>query len=422
MQTTVMPYAVLRTTRCQKAAQEAWETPLVKVKDPGDYVSANRQTRHDRTGPPPRTRRHGGMTDPEGFAISPYGHVNVSRTSGRIEVPSSAEGRPVPAREGPFRPSPFLDTGRPAPSVSWAANRCLRFGGLHGTSRPRGAHANGSAIAGAQARPAAPRVSATRLQRAGRGPTPRCTGRSSGLPESDDRRGHGLSRPRGVIRGRRPTPPGNRPRVRCAPLDPAYRRGGTSGPRDGPPRGARPPRDDGAGDASPILRRPRPRDSCPDSLAHDSVLDRFPPSRSLRTQPRPRGPCLDHRRVRRRAVLPGRRDRAPRPHGRHGRPREPRGPLRLPVQRRRDVPLRRTGLLLGDLDPRALPPLRTLDGDALRPRRLRGVAGACAAHPAVREPREGRWLDRAGRDGLPGPRRCRPRATRRKGPNRRRRD
>jgi len=36
MQTAVMPYADLRTTRCQKAAQEAWETPLVKVKDPVD--------------------------------------------------------------------------------------------------------------------------------------------------------------------------------------------------------------------------------------------------------------------------------------------------------------------------------------------------------------------------------------------------
>jgi len=35
MQTVVMPYAVLRTTRGQKAAQEAWETPVVKVKNRG---------------------------------------------------------------------------------------------------------------------------------------------------------------------------------------------------------------------------------------------------------------------------------------------------------------------------------------------------------------------------------------------------
>src|SRR5207245_6474051 len=53
------------------------------------------------------------------------------------------------------------------------------------------------------------------------------------------------------------------------------------------------------------------------------------------------------------------------------RPREPRGPLGLPVQRGRDLPIRGSGLLLGGLDPRALPPLRTLDGDALRPRGLR---------------------------------------------------
>lgn len=35
MQTAVRHYADLRTGRGQKAAQEAWETPLVKVKDPG---------------------------------------------------------------------------------------------------------------------------------------------------------------------------------------------------------------------------------------------------------------------------------------------------------------------------------------------------------------------------------------------------
>jgi len=35
MQTAVRHYADLRTTRGQKAAQEAWETPVVKVKDRG---------------------------------------------------------------------------------------------------------------------------------------------------------------------------------------------------------------------------------------------------------------------------------------------------------------------------------------------------------------------------------------------------
>jgi hypothetical protein len=35
MQTAVRHYADLRTGRGQRAAQEAWETPIVKVKDPG---------------------------------------------------------------------------------------------------------------------------------------------------------------------------------------------------------------------------------------------------------------------------------------------------------------------------------------------------------------------------------------------------
>jgi len=181
--------------------------------------------------------------------------------------------------------------------------------------------------------------------------------RSRGLPESDDGDGHGHARPGGVTRGRRPTPSGNRPRVRCPPLDRADRRGGAPGPRDRPARGARSQRHDGAGDASAVPRRPRPCDSRPDPLADDPVLGRFPPSGSRRTQLRSRSPRFDHCLVRRRSVLPGRCDRAPCPHGRHGRPREPRGPLGLPVQRGRDLPIRGSGLLLGGLDPRALPPL-----------------------------------------------------------------
>src|SRR3989442_15759657 len=88
---------------------------------------------------------------------------------------------------------------RYAPSVSWAVSPLPRFGGLHGTSRPRGAQANDRAIRGGQNRPTDSRLPATRLQRPGRGPTSRRTGRSRGLIESADGDGHGQSRPRRAI-------------------------------------------------------------------------------------------------------------------------------------------------------------------------------------------------------------------------------
>ena len=44
MQTAVRHYADLRTTRDQKAAQEAWETPVVKVKE---IVTSKRQQTSD---------------------------------------------------------------------------------------------------------------------------------------------------------------------------------------------------------------------------------------------------------------------------------------------------------------------------------------------------------------------------------------
>src|SRR5437667_9996773 len=41
MQTAVRHSVDMRTTRGQKSAQEAWETPLVKMKDPGVSASVN---------------------------------------------------------------------------------------------------------------------------------------------------------------------------------------------------------------------------------------------------------------------------------------------------------------------------------------------------------------------------------------------
>jgi len=57
--------------RGQKAAQEAWETPVVEARVRGVSASAKRQTRHDRKRRPSRTRPNGGMADPEGSVISP---------------------------------------------------------------------------------------------------------------------------------------------------------------------------------------------------------------------------------------------------------------------------------------------------------------------------------------------------------------
>src|SRR2546422_2872527 len=72
---------------------------------------------------------------------------------------------------------------RYAPSVSWAVGPLPRFGGLHGTSPPRGAQANNPAIRGGQTRPTDSRLTTTRLQRPGPGPPSRRTPCSGGLPE-----------------------------------------------------------------------------------------------------------------------------------------------------------------------------------------------------------------------------------------------
>src|SRR5881397_119803 len=71
MQKAVRHYADLRTARGQKAAQEAWETPVVEARVRGVSASAKRQTRHDRKRRRSRTRPNGGMADPEGSVISP---------------------------------------------------------------------------------------------------------------------------------------------------------------------------------------------------------------------------------------------------------------------------------------------------------------------------------------------------------------
>src|SRR2546428_14074739 len=61
MQKAVRHYADLRTARGQKAAQEAWETPVVEARVRSVSASAKRQTRHDRKRRPSRTRPNGGM-------------------------------------------------------------------------------------------------------------------------------------------------------------------------------------------------------------------------------------------------------------------------------------------------------------------------------------------------------------------------
>src|SRR6266705_583300 len=90
MQKAVRHYADLRTARGQKAAQEAWETPVVEARDRGVSASAKRQTRHDRKRRPSRTRPNGGMADPEGSVIL---HEDTSMSDGTAGLLRDAERR-----------------------------------------------------------------------------------------------------------------------------------------------------------------------------------------------------------------------------------------------------------------------------------------------------------------------------------------
>src|SRR5438552_4509726 len=184
--------------------------------------------------------------------------------------------------------------------------------------------------------------------------------------------------------------------------------------------GARPPRDDGTGPAATLLRRVGPHDPRAGPLPDDPIVGRLPSAQPPGREPHPGRAGFNHHPLRRLAVLPRRRDGPSSAHRRHGRPREPRDPLRVSVQPRRHVPFRGLGLLLGDLDPRPVPAVRTLDGNAIGPRCLRRVAGAREAHPPNREPGPARRSDRGGRDRAPGRRGCGPRPTGREGPDRRR--
>jgi hypothetical protein len=67
IQTAVRHYADLRTTRGQKLPGRL-ETPVLKMRDRGAQVSAKRQTDTEGKRRLPRTRRHGGIADPEGSA------------------------------------------------------------------------------------------------------------------------------------------------------------------------------------------------------------------------------------------------------------------------------------------------------------------------------------------------------------------